>query len=349
MLIQKKKVNNIDLKGINKVLVIKLRAIGDVLISTTILPNLKNRFPNAKIHFLTEPQSGALLKYNPFIDNLITFGRKESGYLKFLLRLRKEKYDIVFDLFCNPRSAQMTFATKARYRVGYSFRLRRYAYNILLKSRSDIVHNVDFNLDELRALGIDVVSRLPVLYISEIEESFAENFLQAKTKKGDRIIGINAGGGWEAKLWNLEKFAQLADKLMDDFGFKVIIFWGPGQGNIYKKIQSMMNNTPIIPPPTTLLELAALQKRCEFIISNDSGPMHIGAAIGTPTLGIFGPTKPQLQGPLGENCTTIVKSGLECLGCNLTKCNIGNLCMNTLTVEEVYHKIIEWQKLYERK
>jgi len=349
MYIQKQKVKNIDLKKINKILVIKLRAIGDVLISTSVLPNLKNKFPNAEIHFLTEPQSGALLKYNPFIDKLIIFGRKDKGYLKFLLKLRKEKYDLVFDLFCNPRSAQMTFATKAKYRIGYSFRLRKYAYNVLLKSRSDYVHNVDFNLDELRALDIDIINRLPILKISELEENFAENFYLNIVQNSDEIIGINAGGGWESKLWNLEKFAHLADMLIDNFGFKVIIFWGPNQEYIFKKIKNLMKNTPIIPPSTTLLELAALQKRCKFIISNDSGPMHIGAAIGTPTLGIFGPTKPQLQGPLGENCTTIVKSDLECLGCNLTKCNIGNLCMNTLTVEEVYHKIIEWQKLYERK
>jgi len=346
MKIEKLKISNIDLSKVKRILVIKLRAVGDVLLTTPVIRNLKENFPEAEIDFLTEPLSEDILKSNSFLNNLIVFGRREKGYLKFLLSLKKKNYDLVIDLFCNPRSAQMTFATRAKYRVGYSFRLRRYAYNVLLKSRGHEVHNVDFNLDALRALGLKVNHGIPVLQITPRELDLAREFFRKNFSENDKIIGINAGGGWEAKLWGLKKFAELSDRLIENYDYKVLIFWGPGQIQIYENLKKMMRYEPFIAPPTSLREMAALQKRCDFVISNDSGPMHISAAVGTPTIGIFGPTNPKLQGPVGEGCMTIVKEGLSCLGCNLTACKIGNLCMTELSVDDVLNKIIIWRKIY---
>ena len=345
MKIEKLKIEKLDLSKIERILIIKLRAIGDVLLSTPVIKNLKDNFPNAEIDFLSEPPSEDILKGNPDLSNVIIFGRREKGYLKFLYSLKKRKYDLVIDLFCNPRSAQMAFSTRARYRVGYSFRLRKYAYNVLLQSRSNEVHNVDFNLDALRALGLTVTQRTPALKVSSEDEKFAQEFFKREFKEGDRIVGINAGGGWEAKLWGLSNFAELADRLIENCNFKIIIFWGPGQNQIFESLKKMMRYDPVIAPPTSLKEMAALQKKCEFIVSNDSGPMHIAAAVGAPTLGIFGPTRTDLQGPVGDGCTTVVKEGLNCLGCNLTVCKIGNMCMSDLSVDEVYNKIIKWRKI----
>jgi ADP-heptose:LPS heptosyltransferase len=91
----------------------------------------------------------------------------------------------------------------------------------------------------------------------------------------------------------------------------------------------------VIPPATSLKQLGALLQRCSFVVSNDSGPMHLAAAVGTPVLGIFGPTNPLLQGPYGPQHMTVRKEGLDCLGCNLTKCPIGNICMTDLSVDDV--------------
>ena len=96
-----------------------------------------------------------------------------------------------------------------------------------------------------------------------------------------------------------------------------------------------MKGEGVIPPPTTLPQLGVLLKKCAFIVSNDSGPMHIAAAVGTPVLGIFGPTNPLLQGPYGESHLVVRREGLDCLGCNLTSCPIGHPCMKDLTVEMV--------------
>ena len=133
----------------------------------------------------------------------------------------------------------------------------------------------------------------------------------------------------------LDRFAQLADLLVDRFGATVVLPWGPGQLPEAEKIQALMKHKAFIPPATTLKQLGALLKRCTFVVSNDSGPMHIAAAVGTPVLGIYGPTSPALQGPFGSRHITVHKEGLDCLGCNYTKCPIGHPCMLELSVDAV--------------
>jgi lipopolysaccharide heptosyltransferase II len=331
----------IQKEKIQKILVIKLRAIGDVLLSTPVLKNLRHNFPNSKIDFLTEPPAKEIIDGNPFIDELIIFERENNSLKKFL-SLRKRKYDLVFDLFCNPRSALITFATGARYRVGYAFRGRGYAYNIKLKPRKEVHHNVEFNLDTLRALGLEIVDKkiyMPLSYESEI---FAQEFWDEQNLNDKLVIALNPAGTWETKRWGLEKFASLGDMLAKNFGAKILVLWGNEKElDDARKIFSLMKTKPIIPPRTNLKQLASILKRCCFMISNDSGPMHIATAVGTPTLGIYGPTNPYAQGPYGEKHHWVRKEDLDCIACNLTKCSIGNICMRDLSVEAVYDAFIK--------
>jgi heptosyltransferase III len=340
---EKKK--DINFSEIKKILLIKLRGIGDVLLSTPVIENLRKRFPDAQIDFLTEPPSKDIISDNPFLSNSLIFGRYQKGVLKFILDLRKAKYDLIIDLFGNPRSAIMTFLANSKYRVGYSYRNRRYAYNILLKSESDLLHNIDFNLYVLKALDIPVNDRNLNIFIKEKDKIFAEKFFKDNFSNANLVIGINAGGGWETRMWGFHKFAELSDRLIENFGAKILLFWGPGEEYIYQRIRESMHYEPVIAPITNLKEMSALYRRCSFVVSNNSGPMHIADASGTPILGIFGPTSPFHQGPVGKDCITMVKEGLDCLGCSLLKCPIGNICMTGLSVDEVYNKIVTWKNL----
>ncbi len=331
----------IQKEKIQKILVIKLRAIGDVLLSTPVLKNLRHNFPNSKIDFLTEPPAKEIIEGNPFIDELIIFEREKNSIKKFL-NLRKRKYDLVIDLFCNPRSALITFATGARYRVGYAFRGRGYAYNIKLKPRKEVHHNVEFNLDALRTIGLDIVDKKLYMPLSDESENFAKKFWDEYNLNDKLVIALNPAGTWETKRWGLEKFASLGDMLAENLGAKILILWGNDKElDDARKIYSSMKIKPIIPPKTNLKQLASILKRCSFVISNDSGPMHIATAVGTPTLGIYGPTNPYAQGPYGEKHHWIRKEDLNCIACNLTKCTIGNICMRDLSVDAVYDAFIE--------
>jgi lipopolysaccharide heptosyltransferase II len=333
--------------GIKKILVIKLRAIGDVLLSTIVLKNLRRHFPDAQIDFLTEPASREVLGGNTSVDNVVIFDRANDGPVAFLWSLRRRHYDLVIDLFGNPRTALMTYLSGARHRVGYEFRGRRYAYSILVHPRGGEVHNTEFNLDALRTIGIEIDDHEIPFSISKAEEDYAEDFVREKRLNGELVVALNPSGSWYTKRWGLSKFAMLGDQLVEQDKAKVLLLWGPGELEDARRIQGMMRFAAIISPKTSLKQLGALLKRCSLVVSNDAGPMHLAAILGVPTLGIYGPTNPRFQGPVGKKASWVQLEGLECLGCNLTSCAIGHLCMEHLSVDavmEAVHRMLEKEK-----
>lgn len=325
----------------HRILVIKLRAVGDVLLSTIVTKNLRLAFPDAQIDYLTEPPSVEILRGNPYIDSIWVHDRKRMTGLRLVRFVRRQRYDLVIDLFGNPRTALVTRLSGARYRVGYRFRNRTYAYNIMAIPRGHQVHNTQFNLDALEAIGIAIHDRNIYFQFSPADSRYVDEFLSSSGINHHLLVGVNTGGGWYTKRWGLDRFAELADRLIGEYGASIVLPWGPGQLPEAEKIRLIMKQSALIPPATTLKQLGALLNRCTCVISNDSGPMHIAAAVGTPVLGIYGPTSPMLQGPFGEKHVTVGKQGLDCLGCNLTKCPIGHPCMLELSVDSVMQGVKE--------
>ena len=277
---------------------------------------------------------------NPFINRVHVHDKLKMTGVRLVKRIRDQHYDVVIDLFGNPRTALITWASGAKYRVGYRFRNRTYAYNIMAEPRGDRVHNTQFNLDALEAIDVAIQDCNIYFQFTPEDMQYVDSFLAAGLNER-LLIGMNTGGGWYTKRWGLDRFAELSDRLIKEYNASIVLAWGPGQHSDVEKIQSMMNEKPFIPPATTLKQLGALMKRCTCVISNDSGPMHIAAAVGTPVLGIYGPTVPLLQGPFGSNHVTVSKEGLDCLGCNYTKCPIGHPCMLDLQVETVMEAVRE--------
>ncbi len=325
----------VDRSPVRRILVIKLRAVGDVLLSTIVTKNLRLAFPDAQIDYLTEPPSIDVLAGNPFLNHVHVHDRVSMTGVRLLRRIRSQRYDLVIDLFGNPRTALITRLSGARYRVGYRFRSRTYAYNIIAEPRGNRVHNTQFNLDALEAIGVAIQDRNIYFQFTPDDSRYVDAFLFDAHVDDRLLIGVNTGGGWYTKRWGLDRYAELADRLVQQYGTSIVLTWGPGQLQDVEKIQSLMKQNAFIPPATTLKQLGALLKRCTCVISNDSGPMHIAAAVGTPVLGIYGPTSPVLQGPFGGQHVTIAKEGLNCLGCNYTKCPIGHPCMLDLSVDAV--------------
>ena len=319
----------------HRILVIKLRAVGDVLLSTIVTKNLRLAFPDAHIDYLTEPASVDVLKDNPFLNHVLVHDRLTMTGVKLVRLIRRQRYDMVIDLFGNPRTALITRLSGAGYRVGYGFRGRTYAYNIMTEPRGASVHNTQFNLDALESIGVAIQDRNIYFQFTADDDAYVGAFLSRAGIHQGLLIGVNTGGGWYTKRWGLDRYAEFADRMIDSFGATIVLTWGPGQLPEVEKIQSLMKRKPFIPPETSLKQLGALLKRCHGVVSNDSGPMHIAAAVGTPVLGIYGPTSPALQGPFGDHHVTVSKAGLDCLGCNYTKCPIGHPCMLELSVDTV--------------
>lgn len=332
----------VKFKKVHKILVIKSAAIGDVLLASPVIENLRYYFPNAEINFLTQKYCKEALTGNPFVSRILTYNLEwDTGWF-IIKKIRKQKYDMIIDLYCNPRTALISFLSGAKYKVGFRFKGRTYAYNIKIKPRSAEVHNVEFNLDSLRAIGLKIITNKPKFYINDIHREFAANFFKLNDLLGKKIIGINPSGTWQTKVWYPEKFVELLKAI--DGKFLTILFWGnENEKRIAMKIQTESGGKPILIPETDLKYMAALIEKCSVFLTNDTGPMHIASALGVNVVAIFGPTNPHLQGPLNNNSIIVKNSLLPCLGCNLTKiedCHFEHKCMKELSVNVVYNELI---------
>lgn len=315
---------------------------------TPVFPNIKKAWPNARVDMLVEEASAPLVRNNPAIDSVVVLPRKtwermpahtawiES--LRFIRRLRSARYDLVIDLFGNPRSAFLTGVSGAPVKAGFAFRGRKVWYNTVIEPRGDQVHEVEFNLDALRRLKIPVSVKDPQIFASEQDYSYVDTWLSSAVPRGRRVLGIHAWASWPAKAWPGEYFSRLARAASSELNMSVVMLWGPGEKQHAENIAEAADCGVLIAPPTSLTQLAALMSRFTAVAATDSGPMHIAAAMNTPTLGIFGPTNRDLQGPWGPASRVVYNKDLDCLGCNLTRCSM-RTCMNGLSPEQVLEEL----------
>ena len=330
----------IDKKQIGKILIIKFGTIGDLLLMTPILPNLRAYFPDAEIDIFTLKSSRDILMDNPYVSRILTYSPGTNSSWFLINNIRKKKFDLIIDLFCNPRTALITFLSGAKYRFGYEFKGRNYAYNIKTRGRGGEVHNVDFNLDSLRKLEIPIVSTRLNLGINIVHKEFAEEFIKVNNIKSKNVIGVCLTGEWETKKYKTNDYIALLKAINLIYDVNFILIWS---NEIEKKecelIHNELKTNTFLIPESPIRYLAAIIKECDLLIGNDSGPLHMGVAVDTPVLGIYGPTKPMLQGPYGEKNLTVVNQGLKCLYCDLIECKIGNICMTKLPKENIISKL----------
>lgn len=332
---------NINKEEIKKILCIKPRGIGDIVLSTIVLENLKAAFPQSEIHYLTEDFAKRAVENNTFVTKILTF-KKDDLVFKTINKVRREKYDLVFDFWSNPKTAQITFLSGAKYRVGIEKRGRRYAYNILGKTGSMGKHAAEDNLVQLKELDIPIISKKIIYNTIQEEKLFADNFLRDKINRSDNyLIGIIPSGGWESKRCDTKKLIEICTEILNNIPVSFIILWGPGDAADAKAIYNGLNPTPLIAPETSFGQLTGLIEKCDLVIANDSGPMHTAAAMGIPTIGIFGPTNPENHRPFSSKSDFVIKSDLHCIICNKLECPYNHECMLELDSNEVLHKTIK--------
>lgn len=330
----------IDKNKVKRILCIKLRGIGDVVLSTNVIRNLRKDFPKAEIDFLTEPPSKSVLEFNPDLNEILFFKKNEKfGSLKVIIDVMKRNYDLVVDLYSNPRSAVITYLSFANYRAGFPYKGRGYAYN--LKGPLDRVkyHSAELHLELLKEIGLS--SDLNELFIAPNpeDEKFAAEYFEKEINALQPVIGISPSGGWPSKKCDPVKFAEIADRLAEEYKTDFLIVWGPGDQKEAEEIKRLMKSRSILAPPTSIGQMMALMKKCDLIIANDSGPMHIAAALGTPVLSIHGPTNPRMQGPYGKKHEWIWNEELECIECNLLECPKKHECFIQLDTQKVIKKV----------
>ena len=329
-----------DKSKIKNILIIKLRGIGDVVLSTIVIDNLKTDFPDAKIDYLVESPSAPGLSGIKQINRVLIFERHNFfSKVSLAKSIRKNHYDLVLDFFSNPSTAIITYFSRAKYRMGFPYKGRRYAYNMFGPIERAKFHAAQLHLESLKINNLSFNNKNLHYSISDDSKVFANKYFNKQSLDNSFVVGICPTGGWVSKKCDPEKFAEIANTVINSFNAKVLILWGKSDEEDALKIYTQLEGETILAPATTIQELAALISKCSILIANDSGPMHISTAVGTPVLSLHGPTNPHLQGPYGDKHEFLQLEELECINCNLLDCPFNHECFKNITSELILKKV----------
>lgn len=333
-----------------RILLTRLRFIGDIVLTTPMIRSLRKTFPNAYIAYLGEKEGVSLLQHNPYLNEIIPFDvtKKNPFYqLKIFKTLREKKFDLVIDLFGNPRSALLSYITGAPVRVGGDFSTRRKLYTVRVKDDGIRKTAIEFHFQFLRALGVSPDGTKTEIFLTEDEKREAKIFLHWNDIDLSKpVVGLHPGATWPAKFWVKERFTHLADLIAGKLNAKVLITQGPKEENLVSEISQRCVSNIVVLPVLPLRQLAAVLYHLNIYVANDSGPMHIAAAVGTKTIGIFGPGEEDIWFPYSRaEGHLALRKDVPCHPCHLDVCNRpGDLymeCMKLLSVEEVFEAVKE--------
>ena len=330
------------------ILIVKLSAIGDVIHTLPSLAALRRLYPDAHITWVVEEAAADLIIGHPHLDEVIISRRKswikdiKAGKVAvtlrevrtFVRRLRNRRYDLVIDFHGLLKSSMVVFLSGGRRKLGYDSWQELSGLFLNEKIPEDMnKHAVDRYLDFLRYLGAEIHDAEFILPLTDKTKAEAKRLLDQNHLSEKNYIAINPIAYWETKLWDNGKFAKLANAIRDQLKLDVI-FTG-NNGRDAADILSRMKGKGInLGGKTSLPMLAEIYKSARAVITTDSGPMHLAAAVGTPVIALFGPTDPARTGPYGKG-HTVIRSNLPCSPCLLKKCPTKE-CMTAITPEQVY-------------
>ncbi len=311
--------------------------IGDMILLTPALRALKKELPEAHICMLVRPLVRDLMEKNPYLHEVMVYDKRGEHrgirqMRKFADRLKAKRFDAAIILHPNSvRSALLAYMAGIPERVGANVRGRELLLTTKVKRRNNI-HEVQRYLDVVSpVVGANQDEKLEFWGIGGDDEAFADSILAGHAGP---VIGINPCTTWPSKQWPAERFAHLADLLAQRLGACVLITGGPDDFHTADRITKLASSEPVnLIGRTTIWQLGALIKRCCLYITCDSGPMHISAAVGTPTIALFGPTDPVRHGPYGAG-HTVVRKETRCSPCYQRECKNGD-CMNAIQVEDI--------------
>jgi len=350
-----------DEVDVRNILVIKLRYVGDVLLATPVLRALREHYPDATLTMMVNQGTEDMVKHHPDLNEVLVVKRGGIGeQLRALHQVRQRRFDCVIDLTDGDRSAILTWFSGAPVRIGFNdeHRWRGRLYTTIVPAPSVAVHRVERDLAALTPLppmGIGSKAGPLVLHTSQEDEDAADRLLRevgVMETDGDMrkpVIVLHPGARYWFKAWPAIRFADLADRLAEVCGYRVLLAGGPDDLEMINAIRAQAKSSLVVMAGrATLLQFAAVLKRCAVFIGNDNGAMHIAAAVGTPVVGLFGPSNPMEWGPRGQKVKAIYK-GLDCRPCFHPTCQRGEQnCMKQISVDEVFRAAIEKMPLQER-
>ncbi len=324
----------------NNILIIKLRYIGDVLLATPTVCAIKAARPDVGVTMMVNRGTEDVLSGNPDLDEIMVLDKGSLGaQWRLIAGLRRRQFDTVIDLTDGDRSAFLSWISGAPVRIGFNdeHRWRGRCYTEVVQSGSDVRHRIDRDLEVLKPMGIQTGSKDPRLWLMPEEENSADQLLgQLGVQPSQSMVILQPGARYWFKAWPPERFAELADRLMSQYGCQVLIGGSCQDIDLAQQIQQMAKSRSIIMAGrTTIKQFAAIAKKSALFVGSDSGAMHIASAVGTPVVALFGPSSPREWGPRGGPVEVLYK-GLDCRSCFHPTCTRGEEnCMRLIAVDEV--------------
>ncbi len=343
------------------ILIVKLSAIGDVVHTLPALNALRRYYPDAHITWLVEEAAAELVVGHSGVDRVLVskrqawLGRLLKGpdrlaslveIWRFGRQLRDTRYDLIFDFQGLLKSGLLIFLAHGTRKIGFGPGMQHQEYSYLFLNQrvpaiSMEVHALERGLRLVAAAGVpidEVVYNLPV---RQVDRQRVATLLAASGIHGAKpLVAINPITKWDTKNWDNGKFADLADRLLATYDVDLVFTGGLGDRPEVDMILAAMRGCGAnLAGQTSLKELAALYEQCCFLVTTDTGPMHLAAAVGIPVVALFGPTAPGRTGPYGDR-HQVVRLALPCSPCFKRQCERGE-CMAGLTVEQVMAAVIQ--------
>ncbi len=327
----------------------RMRYIGDVVLTTPVIRAVRKRFPGAYIAYLGEREAVSLLEQNPFLDEILPFDFDRPTILeqpRVMAALRRRKFDVFIDLFSNPRSAILARSSGAAMRIGKDVPGRGRLYTHRIGEPEGRINAIEFHYRYLEPLGVPPDGLATEIFLGEEEKREARNYLKWQDCDPDQpIIAMHPGATWPAKRWPWERFAELADLCRAKLRAQIILTQGPNDADVVGMIAARATGSLMALPLMRLRQLAAILSCCSAYVANDNGTMHIAAAVGTPTIGIFGPGEEDIWFPYASAATKHValRKPVVCHPCHLNVCNRPGdesmECMKLLAVDDVFRAV----------
>ncbi len=340
-------------KHIRNILMMKFWGFGNIIMITPSIKAIKEKFPYAKLTFVTLSKNKNILENNPYVDEIIyfqvdTLKQVILDILKLIFKLRKNKYDLILDFEQFARTSTiLAYLSGTKNRVGFvtSGQGRGFMYTkkVIYNNNQHMVKSFS---DIVKAVGAQPKSyELTKLHVSSKDRKFVEDYWKSvNITKKDFVIGMHVSSGENVteRRWPKENFAKLADEYVKLFGAKIVFTGAPTEKKFVQEVIDLMQDKENVincSGKVNLSQLAALIDRCDVFVSNDTGPMHMAAAVATPTLSFFGPNTPHLYGPWQKHKIDFYLN-MDCSPCitNLnnksTDCRDAQ-CLKQITVEMV--------------
>jgi lipopolysaccharide heptosyltransferase I len=323
-----------------RLLLVKPSSFGDIVNALPALSALRRGWPETAIDWIVKPQWAPLLANHPMLRAILPFPGSLREWREAAGELRRRNYDLVIDLQGLLRTGLLGLVSGSRSRVGFAEGREgsRWLYTQPVPTSGAAVHVVERNLEVIGALGIATagVRDFPLAHDAQAEEWVARLWAEAQIKAEEIACFVHPGTRRETKLWPAERFAALLDRLAATPNYRVVLIGGEEEKNQFGRNGSGAPAESIdLMGRTTLPQLVALTRRAAVLVTNDSGPMHLAAALGIPVVALFGPTDPRRVGPYGIG-HVVLRKAVDCSRCSRHRCVKDFECMKAIEVDEVY-------------